>query len=181
MQPLLSLKPVLSSIITQNIFHLIRNLTAPLPTTTTIPYTHYCHAMLSNFQCDQLRDVAAVSIKQADLLRSQTAVGTRELASLRAQLLDLQGDTDERAMLGSLHRQLIAMQVGLGLLTPVILTSTYSFIFVLLYVYKCARSLSLIHFTDVGSRGRAEGSRSKSTHFGAGGGCVAASGNGRRS
>ena len=64
-------------------------------------------------ECDRLKDVAILSIKQVERIRAQNTVKLQEQTALHSQLLDLQSTSDEAAQIGVLHGQLIALQVWL--------------------------------------------------------------------
>ena len=62
-------------------------------------------------ECDRLKDVAMLAIKQVDMIRHQNSSKVQEQAALQSQLLDLQAVSDETAQIGILHGHLLALQV----------------------------------------------------------------------
>lgn len=65
--------------------------------------------MISN---SQLKEVAEVARQQAVAVELMQKSHDLEVASLRHQLLDLQGSSEERTAMGRLHHQLLALQVS---------------------------------------------------------------------
>ena len=60
----------------------------------------------------QLKEVAEVARQQAAAVETMQKSRDLEVISLRHQLLDLQGGSDEKTALGRLHHQLLSCQVS---------------------------------------------------------------------
>ena len=71
----------------------------------------YLHAF-----CPQ--EIADIATSQARLLEQQQVSRDKELLSVRAQLLDLQSASDEKALIGKLHRHIIQLQMSEGRPSP---------------------------------------------------------------
>ena len=61
-----------------------------------------------------LQEIADIATSQARLLEQQQVSRDKELLSVRAQLLDLQSASDEKALIGKLHRHIIQLQMSEG-------------------------------------------------------------------
>lgn len=60
----------------------------------------------------QLKEVAEVARQQAIAVEMMQNSQDLEVSSLRHQLLDLQGSSEERTAIGRLHHQLLSLQVS---------------------------------------------------------------------
>lgn len=60
---------------------------------------------------DKLREVADVARNQIELFENRKLVESIELEALRHEVIDLQTQTDEKALVGKLHRQIIGLQL----------------------------------------------------------------------
>ncbi len=60
---------------------------------------------------DKLREVADVACRQIELFESRKNAENIELESLRHEIIDLQSQTDEKALVGKLHRQIVGFQM----------------------------------------------------------------------
>ncbi len=65
-----------------------------------------------NIENSHLKEVAEVARQQAIAMEMVQKSHDLEVSSLRHQLLDLQGGSDERAAVGRLHHQILALQVS---------------------------------------------------------------------
>lgn len=61
-----------------------------------------------------LKDIAEVASNQARALDQQQVSRDKEVTSLRQQLLDFQCQSDEKSVIGKLHRQLVQLQISEG-------------------------------------------------------------------
>ena len=61
--------------------------------------------------------MADIAVLQARTLEQQQVMREKEFQSMREQLLDLQSETDEKALIGKLHRHIIQLQISEGSLT----------------------------------------------------------------
>ena len=61
---------------------------------------------------DRLREVSDVARNQVELLESLKSEEHSEVEGLREALADLQSRSDDAALVGRLHRQIIALQVS---------------------------------------------------------------------
>lgn len=62
-----------------------------------------------------VQEISDIATSQARLLEQQQVSRDKELLSVRAQLLDLQSASDEKALIGKLHRHIIQLQMSEGL------------------------------------------------------------------
>lgn len=62
-----------------------------------------------------MQEISDIATSQARLLEQQQVSRDKELLSVRAQLLDLQSASDEKALIGKLHRHIIQLQMSEGL------------------------------------------------------------------
>ncbi len=60
---------------------------------------------------DKLKEVADVAKNQIELLEHMKAAENVELEALRHEVIDLQSQTDEKSLIGNLHRQIVGFQV----------------------------------------------------------------------
>jgi hypothetical protein len=60
---------------------------------------------------EKLKEVSDIARNQIELFESRKQAENTELKSLREEVLDLQTVSDEKALIGRLHRQIIAMQM----------------------------------------------------------------------
>ena len=65
-----------------------------------------------NIENSHLKEVSEVARQQAIAMELVQKSHDLEVASLRQQLLDLQGGSDEKASMGRLHHQLLALQIS---------------------------------------------------------------------
>ena len=62
-------------------------------------------------ETDKLRQVADVACRQIEALEAKKANENLELEALRHEVIDLQSQTDEKSLIGKLHRQLVGFQL----------------------------------------------------------------------
>ena len=62
-------------------------------------------------ESDKLRQVADVACRQIEALEAKKANENLELEALRHEVIDLQSQTDEKSLIGKLHRQLVGFQL----------------------------------------------------------------------
>ncbi len=60
---------------------------------------------------EKLKEVSDIARNQIELLETRKLAESTELESLRSEVTDLQTASDEKALVGRLHRQIIAMQM----------------------------------------------------------------------
>ncbi|XP_074654662.1 centrosomal protein of 290 kDa-like [Tubulanus polymorphus] len=65
-------------------------------------------------EISKLKEVAEVGVMQAKALDAQQVSRDKEVLSLRQQLLDIQAQSDEKTIIGKLHRQIVLLQVSEG-------------------------------------------------------------------
>ncbi|XP_071477104.1 centrosomal protein of 290 kDa-like [Diadema antillarum] len=63
---------------------------------------------------DKLKEMADVASFQTKALEAQQVSRDKEVQSLRQQLLDIQTQSDEKAIIGKLHHHIVALQVSEG-------------------------------------------------------------------
>ena len=68
-----------------------------------------------NFILSKWQEVADIAVLQARTLEQQQVMREKEFQSMRGQLLDLQSQTEEKALIGKLHRHIIQLQISEGL------------------------------------------------------------------
>ena len=59
---------------------------------------------------EKLKEVSDIARNQIELLETRKQSENTELESLRKQVLEMQATSDERALAGRLHRQIVSMQ-----------------------------------------------------------------------
>ena len=60
---------------------------------------------------DKLREVADVARNQIEVLEHKKSMENTELEALRHEIIDLQSQTDEKSLIGKLHRQIVSFQL----------------------------------------------------------------------
>ena len=60
---------------------------------------------------DKLREVADVARNQIEMLEHKKSMENTELEALRHEIIDLQSQTDEKSLIGKLHRQIVSFQL----------------------------------------------------------------------
>ena len=60
---------------------------------------------------DKLKEVADVARNQIELLEHKKSLENTELEALRHEIIDLQSQTDEKSLIGKLHRQIVSFQL----------------------------------------------------------------------
>ena len=73
--------------------------------------TLQCSENELKIETDKLREVADVACRQIEALEAKKASENIELEALRHEIIDLQSQTDEKALIGKLHRQLVGFQL----------------------------------------------------------------------
>ncbi|XP_056272898.1 centrosomal protein of 290 kDa isoform X4 [Pseudoliparis swirei] len=64
------------------------------------------------WEVSQLQEVSHVAVMQASALQAGQQARDEELEALRGQTLDYQSHSDEKALIGELHRQVVALRLG---------------------------------------------------------------------
>ena len=59
---------------------------------------------------EKLKEVSDIARNQIELFETRKQSENTELESLRRQVLEMQSTSDERALTGRLHRQIVSMQ-----------------------------------------------------------------------
>ena len=60
---------------------------------------------------DKLREVADVARNQIEVLEHKKSMENTELEALRHEIIDLQSQSDEKSLVGKLHRQIVSFQL----------------------------------------------------------------------
>ena len=60
---------------------------------------------------DKLREVADVARNQIEVLEHKKSIENTELEALRHEIIDLQSQSDEKSLVGKLHRQIVSFQL----------------------------------------------------------------------
>ncbi|PAA58010.1 hypothetical protein BOX15_Mlig006149g3, partial [Macrostomum lignano] len=63
-------------------------------------------------EVERLRELSDIALSQSKTFREQQVSQEKELTSLRQQLLDFQCQSDERAVIGRLHRHIVQLQLS---------------------------------------------------------------------
>ncbi|GAB1607429.1 hypothetical protein Ahia01_001026400 [Argonauta hians] len=70
--------------------------------------------VLMKSEISKLKEISDVATSQVLAFESQQNSRDKEVASLRQQLLDIQSQTEEKTIIGKLHRQIVQLQVSEG-------------------------------------------------------------------
>lgn len=66
-------------------------------------------------EVSKLKDISEVATMQVKAIQSQQVSHDKELISLRQQLIDIQAQSDEKTVIGKLHRHIVQLQMSEGM------------------------------------------------------------------